>query len=244
MTPESVSIIREDVISRTFPQMERYSADLMLGIYPKCLAGIQEQFIREPIEVGYPFLDDFGGALESADCELLEWMGDRECVLVSFGSFVDEGARQIFDCTREACAALGLKLLFVSKYRAEELAQHESSEVRVRRYVPHRVAMSRAAIVVHHCGVGTLAAAAVVARPMVAVPFGLDQLYNSDVINSRDLAEVLPGHSVSCEKICHALINARDRWPKRERLWRSWLDDRGTASAARALNRIEASLGW
>lgn len=227
---------------RTFPQMERYSADLMLGVYPKCLTSTGESFIRAPCEVGYPFLEEFGNEEDGEHDELLEWMGDRQCVLVSFGSFVDEGAVRIFDCATKACAALGYRLLFVSKYRADELAHLEGADVRVEHYVPHRVAMRRSALVVHHCGVGTLAAAAAAGRPMVAVPFGLDQIYNAEVIRRRDLAETLPSHSVTYEHFCNALIDALDRWPERERRWRSWLDDGGDTSAQRVIELVEAVL--
>lgn len=225
---------------RSFPQMERFSADLMLGIYPKCLSQTGGPFIRTPCEVGYPSLDEGYDDVDGADEELLAWMAERGCVLVSFGSFVDERAAEIFDDARNACAALGLRLLFVSKYRAKDLRRHQSTDVRVEQFVPHWSAMKRAAVVVHHCGVGSLAAAAAAGRPMLVVPFGLDQVYNAEVLKERNLAEVLPYERITGERFCEALARTIDQWPLRESLWGIWLDEGRNSSAETAAICAEA----
>jgi len=224
---------------RSFPQMERFSGDLALGIYPNCLTATEGPFIRTPVEVGYPSLEDLGGRRDKPSDDLQEWMADGRCVMVSFGSFVDHRAAHIFDSAQRACASLGLKLLFVSHYRADELARHQSADVRVERFVPHRPVMERAAVVVHHCGVGTLAAAAASRRPMILVPFGLDQPYNADVVSRRGLADVLPAEDISYETFRAALIDAIDRWPQRKLAWQTWLDD-GGRPAYGAVDQIEA----
>ena len=226
---------------RSFPQMDRFSADLTLGVYPKCLATTEARFIREPCDVGYPCLDDFDDVVEVKD-DLREWMANGPFVLVSFGSFVDERSVEIFHFARRACADLGLRLLFISRFRAAELACHEEPGVRVESYVPHQIAMRRATVVVHHCGVGTLAAAGASGRPMIAVPFGLDQLHNAEVVNRRDLADVFPGNSLTYEQFRDAICNAQSRWPERVALWRPWLDDSGVRSAHRAMEHVEALL--
>lgn len=224
---------------RSFPQMERFSANLTLGIYPRCLTGAEEPMIREPCELGYPFLDD-ADAHGNANCELLEWMGFQRCVVISFGSYVDEQTVRIFDSARKACAALGFRLLLISKYRFSELAGHRSTDVRIEQYVSHQAVMRNAAVVVHHCGVGTLAAAAAAQRPMIVIPFGLDQTYNAQVLGRRNLADILPAHDIIYEDFRDALSRALDQWAQRAPLWLSWLDEGGGSSAHRAMAQVEA----
>jgi len=225
---------------RSFPQMDRFSGDLMLGIYPICLTATEGPFIRAPREIGYPSLDEFEHSNNNASDELLQWMKNGRCVIVSFGSFVDAWAVQIFDSARQACAELGLRLLFVSKYRAGELAHHQTDEIRVVRYVAHREVMAQADIVVHHCGVGSLAAAVASRRPMIGVPFGLDQTYNAEVLRRRDLAEILPGDQFSYETFSATLTRTIARWPQRKALWEPWLDDSCGLSAQKGVDEIEA----
>jgi UDP:flavonoid glycosyltransferase YjiC (YdhE family) len=223
----------------SFPQMGRFYADLTLGIYPRCLADSGETFLREVHEIGYPYLE-----IDEPESEdLLRWMEQHPCVLVTFGSYVDGHAVEIFDHCRRAAAVLGFRLLFVSQYAEQELVRRAGANesIRIERYIPHASAMRRAAVVVHHCGIGTLAAGVASHQPMVAMPFGLDQNYNAELLQRRDLLEVVAGHDVSFDMLLGALQRALEHHSRRESAWACWRDDRGEKAAVRAVGVVEDS---
>lgn len=200
---------------RIFPQMERFSADITLGVYPKCLGGAGP-YVREPIEVGYPILLEAKHRTCSAD--LADWLAEGPFALFSFGSFIDLQAERFFRAATEACRDANLRCLYLSPYSHSNLAAGSPS-VRVEAYISHKLVMPLASVIVHHGGTGTLSAAIQARRPMVIVPFGLDQVFNGSRLGCQDLAEVLPSEQVNRITLGAALSKALGRSWDREKLW-------------------------
>jgi UDP:flavonoid glycosyltransferase YjiC (YdhE family) len=200
-----------------FPQMERFTASLNLGLYPRCLGGEGRYYMREPIEIGYPTLHSPGEL--TCPPELAKWISEGPYVLVSFGSYIDRDATSVFDAAISACENLGLRCLYLSPHSAARLAS-SSDHVFVSGYIPHGLAMAKASVIVHHGGTGTLAAAIEAGRPMVVTPFGLDQTSNAASLAARDLAEVLPAEKITAVTLSDALSQALKNSEKRDKLWR------------------------
>lgn len=59
-------------------------------------------------------------------------------------------------------------------------------------YAPHAALFPRAAVIVHHGGVGTSAEALLAGKPMLVVPHGFDQPDNAARLRRLGVAEVLP----------------------------------------------------
>lgn len=227
---------------RSFPQMERFSATLTLGAYPRCIGSTEMPLIRSPVEIGFPDLDEADGCTEKISDELQAWIAIGPFVFMSFGSFIDDCAEEIFRMAHDACNTLGLRLLFSSPYFAKAHKPRTSASARVEPYLPHRLAMREAAVVIHHCGVGTLAAAVALGKPMIAVPFGLDQGFNAGMLQKRELAEVIPSQEVTSERLKLALRRCLDVRDSRALLWKRWLEDDASRPAQRAVESVEALL--
>jgi rhamnosyltransferase subunit B len=227
---------------RSFPQMERFSANMTLGAYPRCIGSIEMPLIKIPVEIGYPDLDEADCLTEQIRDELQAWIAIGPFVFMSFGSFVDESAEEIFHMASNACKALGLRLLFACPYFAESCKLQTSAWARVEPYLPHRLAMREAAVVIHHCGVGTLAAAISLAKPMIAVPFGLDQKFNSAILDKRGLAEVLARQEITSKRLQLAIKRCLDLRDSRSLVWKRWIEDDASRPAQRAIECVEALL--
>ncbi|TGX48665.1 glycosyltransferase [Sphingomonas gei] len=200
---------------RSFPQMERFSADLTLGVYPPCLRPASGHYISAPLEIGYPRLQM---PLAPLDRGLATWMAKGDFALVSFGSFVDRDAENCFASAVEACQRVGLRCLYVSKHSANNLALATGGDVRVERFVEHSQVMPSAAAIVHHGGTGTLVESIHALRPIVVTPFGLDQTYNASRVQEHDLGEVLNASLIDPNTLAGALSSAISAWPRREAL--------------------------
>ncbi len=75
---------------------------------------------------------------------------------------------------------------------------------------PHSLLMPRASVVVHQCGIGTLAQSLRSERPVLAVPFAHDQHDNAWRITRLGMARTLASHHYTArraEKALSQLLN-------------------------------------
>ncbi|WP_193751783.1 glycosyltransferase [Sphingomonas sanguinis] len=224
---------------RSFPQMERFSADRTLGVYPACLRPARGHYITEPLEIGYPRPRL---SLSPVDGALADWMGEGAFALVSFGSFVDRDAEHCFQSAVEACRQVGLRCLYVSKHSADYLRRGSGHDVRLEQFVEHSQVMPRAAAIVHHGGTGTLMESLCALRPVVITPFGLDQTYNAERVSDCDLGEVLDASLIDIASLTRALSRALSAWRRRRPLVVNTIAAVGAAPEERALQEIEQVL--
>lgn len=221
---------------RAFPQMDRLRADLTLGLYPALLDDAGANYITAPQSIGYPLLDDRGEPQLAPD--LKRWMDAAPFAFFSFGSFVDRGASACLAAASFACERLGLRCLYTFPHSQRERPQAPEG-VRIETYVPHLEAMARAAVVVHHGGTGSLAAAIKSGRPTVIVPFALDQPFNARRMTELDLAEVLPIEALSPDALFLAIQRARMAGARRAPLSEAAGATIGAGYAGLAIEAIE-----
>ncbi len=229
--------------SRSFPQMERFAADLTLGIYPLCLSvdrgqSIRDRCIRSPAEVGYPILNVRQDPSEHLD----RWMRGGPFALISFGSFIDRDAERCFHVTTAACRKAGMRCLYVSPHSAGKLNAHGAPDIRIEPFLEHSHVMPRASVIVHHGGTGTLAASLQAERPTVVAPYGLDQTFNARRLEEEDLATAIDLTTTTANDLGDALTDAIVAWPRRSSLLNSFNQGIGGQASARAVARIEALL--
>jgi rhamnosyltransferase subunit B len=123
-------------------------------------------------------------------------------------SFLDGGAPPIVFTLGSAAVFAGARFLRESAKAAERLGRRAivltgSAQVRAQLpalpasilavdYANHRDLFPRAAVVVHHGGIGTSAEALYAGIPMLVVPHGFDQPDNAARLHRLGVAEVLP----------------------------------------------------
>ena len=72
-------------------------------------------------------------------------------------------------------------------------------------YAPHAAVFPRAAVTVHHGGIGTSAQALYAGKPMLVVPHGFDQPDNAARLKRLGLAQVLPARRYRADRAAQAL---------------------------------------
>jgi vancomycin aglycone glucosyltransferase len=148
-------------------------ATKMLGVLPS--------FLLSPADLRTPRLEVTGYAEHrqtawmTPDDELRDFC-DPRTVAFSFGSFADACDPDYFlEESVAACRALGLKCVYLTQHATERMRQGASDDVLIRSNLAPAAVFPLVGIAVHHGGTGTLMAACKHSKPMVIVPFFLDQ---------------------------------------------------------------------
>ena len=118
----------------------------------------------------------------------------------------------------------------------------ESAEVCICAYAPHSLLFPRAAAIVHHGGIGTLAQALRSGRPQLIVPYFADQLDNAARAAGLGVALMRPPRRyarASASRDLHRLLGA-GYLDRARQAARSLAAEDGAAEAARiVLDRLE-----
>ena len=159
----------------------QYSSLGAIGLYSAVLGGVQPDYPRPTSVVGFATFDadavtDLGraGALN----EFLDAGGPP--LVFTLGSLIVNSPGAFYRESAAAARALGRRaVLLVGEDAVAAHADLRGADIFVCGYAPHSVLFARAAAIVHHGGIGTLAQALRAGRPQLVVPFYADQADNA-----------------------------------------------------------------
>jgi rhamnosyltransferase subunit B len=152
-----------------------HSPDLVLGLFPEWFAAPQRDWPAHTHLVGFPRAEPFIGAELGPELESYLKAGPPPIVFTAGTSMTV--AHQFFDAAVEASKSTGRRALLLTQY-AEQLPALPD-HVRHVRFAPFDRLLPRAAALVHHGGIGTMAAAFAAGIPQLVVPFNFDQPDNA-----------------------------------------------------------------
>ncbi len=144
----------------------------VLGLWPDWFGPVQPDWPQGLRLTGFPYYDrGLAGALEP---DLERWLGEGPPpVVFTHGSANVQGER-FFRESLGACERLGLRALFVTSHPGDVPARLPAG-VRHEAYVPFGLLLPRAAAVVSHGGIGTVAQGLRAGIPQLAVAMAHDQ---------------------------------------------------------------------
>lgn len=99
-------------------------------------------------------------------------------VVLGLGSALPRFVPEVYKLTWEACRLLDQRAIFVGAI--EGFVNNLSKDLLVIPYAPYSALFSRASVVMHHGGIGSLAEALCAGRPQVVIPCGADQYDNAE----------------------------------------------------------------
>ncbi len=142
---------------------------------------------------GFPFYDGEAPPME-ASARLAEFLAQGEPpVAFTLGSAAVHVAGDFYDESLATVRRLGCRAVFlVGKDPRNRPYAPVSENVFVTDYAPHAKVFPRAAVVAHQGGIGTAAQALRAGRPMLVVPYGMDQPDNAVRLFRLGVARVLP----------------------------------------------------
>jgi UDP:flavonoid glycosyltransferase YjiC (YdhE family) len=206
------------------------------GLFSPLLAPAQPDFPGAAAIIGSTFHD--GGETAPLDIELEDFLSAGEPPLVmTLGSFAALEGAKILRGGVEAARRLHRRVLVIAgREDAKNFAHQAGPDVLVRGYAPHSTVFSRAAVVMHHGGVGTAAQALRSGRPQLIIPFFADQPDNAGRIARLGCARVLPRRNFTARRAAahlQALLERSDYAENAQRVAGRVAMEDGAAEVAR-----------
>lgn len=149
-----------------------FDAPVILGLFPSLLL---------PDDLRLPHLQMVGYASHAQTERMIQddamrSFCDERTVAFSFGSVADAcDPNHFFEVSVAACERLNLKCMYLTRHVTERMMTCKADFVSVRSDIAPGAVFPLSALVVHHAGTGAIAAACAHLKPMVTVPFFLDQ---------------------------------------------------------------------
>ncbi len=152
------------------------SPELALGMFPEWFGEPQPDWPRQMKLTGFPVSDGRPTADLPADVGGFCASG-KPPVAFTFGTGMMH-ADELFRGCVEACRLVGLRGVFVTRFRSQLPAELPPFAIHCG-FAPFQKLFPLCAAVVHHGGIGTTAKALAAGVPQVILPFAFDQLDNA-----------------------------------------------------------------
>jgi rhamnosyltransferase subunit B len=166
-----------------------HSPQLVIAFFPEWFAAAQPDWPANTHAVGFPLWDEDGEAAALADAE--EFLNAGAAPVIFTPGSAGSTMQRFFGESVKAARQLGLRAMLVTNY-PEQVPKNLPTDIRVFGYLPFSQVLPRAALLVYHGGVGTLAQGIKAGIPHLVVPHGYDQFDSGWRIGQLGL-----GHSIS-----------------------------------------------
>ncbi|MBL8765017.1 MAG: glycosyltransferase [Phycisphaerae bacterium] len=181
-----------------------HGGDANLGLWSPALRGPLPGDPPHATVCGFPW-HDRNGEQESTPVEIDRFLdaGDPP-ILFTLGTAAVHVAGDFYRHAARACDELGRRgLLLIGPGR--DPPPKLSDRVRAFAYAPFSRVMPRAALNVHHGGIGSTAQALRAARPMLVIPHAHDQFDNAARVRRAGVGLSLPRHRLTTPRLAAAL---------------------------------------
>jgi UDP:flavonoid glycosyltransferase YjiC (YdhE family) len=184
------------------PLSDSHSPDLVLALFSRLLADQQPDWPPQTIITGFPVSPHAGGA--GLPPELARFLDSGPPPLVfTLGTAVGSDAGRFYEVSLTAARCLGYRAVFVGSGVPRRLSA--GPETMTVDYAPFAELFPRAAVVVHHGGIGTTGLAMRSGRPMLVMPRAWDQPDNAARVARLGVARVLPRHRYTASRVASEL---------------------------------------
>jgi len=180
-----------------------HSPDCVIGFFPEWFAAAQADWPPHTHRVGFPLWDGADGdaCVPLAAKEFLD-SGEPPVIFTpgSAGSTMHRYFRESVEAARE----LGVRAMLVTNFPAQ-LPRGLPAGVSAFGYLPFSQVLPRAAVLVYHGGIGTLAQTIKAGIPHLVVPNGHDQFDNAWRIEELGLGRSIPQTRYRAPRVAQAI---------------------------------------
>jgi rhamnosyltransferase subunit B len=166
-----------------------HSPQLVIAFFPEWFAAPQPDWPANTHTVGFPLWDADGEAAPLTAAE--EFLGRGAAPIVFTPGSAGSTMQRFFKESVQAARQLGLRAMLVTNY-PEQVPPNLPANIKVFGYLPFSQVLPRAALLVYHGGVGTLAQGIKARIPHLVVPHGYDQFDSGWRIEQLGLGRSIP----------------------------------------------------
>lgn len=179
-----------------------HSPQLVIAFFPEWFAAPQPDWPPNTHTVGFPLWDADGEAAPLVEAEDFLAAGAPP-ILFTPGS-AGSTMQRFFSESVKATSQLGLRAMLVTNY-PEQVPKKLPPNIQVFRYLPFSQVLPRAALLVYHGGVGTLAQGIKASIPHLVVPHGYDQFDSGWRIEQLGLGRSIPERRYRARRVARAI---------------------------------------
>jgi rhamnosyltransferase subunit B len=176
---------------------ENYLPESILGLFPQWYAPPAPGWPRIQY-AGFPLFD--GGTSPQLTERLEEFLAKGDAPIIITTSSTTEAARKYFQIAVSAVEKIGARAVLLSSFSGNVPAQLPAS-IGYFGYVPLRLLLPRSAAIVHHGGVGTVAAALRAGIPQLIVPVKFDNEAHGARVSNMGVGSVLRLRQLQPERL-------------------------------------------
>jgi len=177
-----------------------FSTQAVVGLFPEWYAGRQPDW---PAHFEYADFPLYDGVSDELSDEVETFLADGPPPIVFTPGSGSYFVARFIEAAADACRRLGRRGMILSNFGDTPAAL--PAGVRRFRYVPLGPLLKRAAGLVHHGGIGTMARALRAGIPHVVTPMAYDQPDNAVRLARMGVARWVPAHAVSGRRLAAAL---------------------------------------
>lgn len=166
-----------------------HSPECVIGFFPPWFAAPQPDWPAHTHLVGFPLWD--GQADDVLWQRVQAFLEAGEPPIVITPGSAAATRQRYFQESLEAIVSLGARTVMVTNY-PEQLPRVLPASVLASSYLPFSRLLPRAALLVHHGGIGTCAQALAAGIPQLIAPMGFDQFDNAERLQRLGVAHCLP----------------------------------------------------
>ena len=174
----------------------------VLGMFPEWFAPPQPDWPSQARLVGFPLYSEEGVSEPGADLAAFLTAGPPPLVFTP-GS-AHRFAHGFFGAAAAACARLGMRGLLLTRF-AEQIPADLPEGVRHVPFVPFSWLLARAALLVHHGGIGSTSQALRAGIPQVIMPMGFDQFDNAARVTRLGVGRAIPRRRFSAPRLARVV---------------------------------------
>jgi rhamnosyltransferase subunit B len=200
----------------------KHSPALVLALFSRVLGEEQKDWPANTLITGFAYYDAHAGDTKLPE-HLEEFVAGGEAPLVfTLGSAAVLAAGDFYEVSARATAGLGARaVLLIGTDQRNRPKQKLPPSICAAEYAPYSALFSRASLVVHQGGVGTVGQCLRAGKPMLIMPYSHDQPDNARRMKRLGVAKVIQRAQYVPEEVGRKL--------------RSMLDDRALREKARAV---------
>jgi UDP:flavonoid glycosyltransferase YjiC (YdhE family) len=184
----------------------KHSPQLVLALFSHVLGEPQKDWPPNTLVTGFCYYDaDAGNAALPPHLEKFVASGAPP-VVFTLGSAAVLAAGDFYEVSAKAALALGIRAVLLIGGDPRNRPNRELPDsICVAEYAPYSALFSRASLVVHQGGVGTVAQCLRAGKPMLIMPYSHDQPDNARRMKRLKVARVIQKSSYTPRKVAHKL---------------------------------------
>lgn len=192
----------------TEPLLDWWSSpDLVIGLFPEWFAPPPTDWPEQVVLTGFPLWDE--DDVRPSDPELDAWLADGTPPVVLTPGTANHHAANFFRAGIEACRRLGHRGLLLTGERSH-LPDEIPDGFLYRDFAPFSRVFPKAAAVMHHGGIGTMAQAFRAGVPQIIAAFSHDQFDNGQRVQRLGAGVWFPPRKLSVRRVEKGLRTVLD----------------------------------